>query len=1021
MRIAWAASDVRRGFSLLVMLLLCADVGLAQPAPVPLRHEVLSTWTTEQGLPQDFISAIAQTPDGFLWVGTYGGLARFDGLNFRTFAFDASSALRGYITSLVVDREGRLWVGTPAGLFVYRGRSFVPVFETSAPGQPIDVLQLVVCNDRGVWVRTKTALLHAVDERATADFLGVAGGDVTDLCAGDGDRLWVLAHDRVVVQRGQKVEGDYPLAAGKMLYRAPDGRIFAGDGHHLFLFSGNGFLRQAKSGVGEFVGLLLDRSGQLWMASGGLEGISRLAAGKIEKLDKSAGLMSNDVRELLQDRDGDIWIGTIAGLQRLHVGTFTSFTERDGLAPGRNQFDAIFEDAHRTIWAGTLQEGIAELRGDRWTVFGKGQGVRAGQVRGFADDAEMPVFAMSDYGIFAWSGERFRKLPGIPEGYPTTPLRTDDGSLWFSVSRKGVFRWKDGKATAYGSAEGMTATNVWTLVAGADGDLWAGDTNGVSRWHDGRWARLPLPVRSVFSIVLETDGSLLLGTNAGLVFHGEGSRHGVEWSLTQLDGLPSNSVFAMAQDGLGDIWLATAGGICRVPHGQVEALNSGAAKHVNPEVYTQADGLISRSLLPMGQVTALRAHDGRLWFATTFGPSVASPVAAEERPPDAQLDNVSVDDHRMVSDRVTVAPGRHRLAFNFTAPEFSAAEQIRFRYRLIGWETDWVDAGTSRQASYAGLPPGDYSFEVQALGRTGAAGSVSRTIALRLEPFFWQTRWFLLVMIAICVGFVIEVTRRRTQARVEAQSLRFQERATERERIASQIHDTFIQDLIGTALQLELVGLQLEEDPDVARSSLRNLGARLRGIIARSRDIISNLHSMAAPEEGLVGLLRHTESEFRLSELPSFGVICESDELEVPPFVRDEVYRICREAVANAFRHALARSVVVWVSFEEDRLEIRITDDGTGMTDEMQLNGRPGHFGLSGMRAHARRIGAELNVESECGKGTTVMLRLDLRQGAAGRIKSVGRMFRRRIRAYTVTGERFEDAARTGNGRRRSE
>lgn len=1004
------------------MLLLCADVGLAQSAaPVPLRHEVLSTWTTEQGLPQDFVTAIAQTPDGFLWVGTYGGLARFDGLNFRTFAFDAPSALRGYITSLVVDREGRLWVGTPAGLFIYRGRSFVPVFETSAPGQPIDVLQLVVRNDRGVWVRTKTALLHAVDERATADFLGVAGGDVTDLCAGDGDLLWVLAHDRVIVQRGRTIVGDYPLVAGKMLYRAPDGRIFAGDGHHLFLFSGNGFVQQAKSGVSEFVGLLLDRSGQLWMASGGLEGISRLAGGRIEKLDKSAGLMSNDVRQLLQDRDGDIWIGTIAGLQRLHVGTFTSFSEQDGLAPGRNQFDAIFEDARGEIWAGTLQEGIAGLRGDRWTVFGKGQGVRAGQVRGFADDAEMPVFAMSDYGLFAWSGNRYRKLPGIPEGYVTTPLRTSDGSLWFSVTRKGVFRLKDGKLTSFGPAEGMTATSVWSLAASADGDVWAGGTSGLFRWHGGRWTHVELPVRSVFGILVQPDGSLILGTNAGLVFHGDGARHGIDWTLTQLDGLPSDSVFALADGQDGDLWLATAGGICRVPHGQMQALISGVAKRVSPEIYTQADGLISRSVLPIGKVTVFRAHDGRLWFATTYGPSVASPVAKKEDPPSALLDEMSIDDRRVASDKVTVPRGRHRLAFNFTAPEFVAPEQIRFRYRLNGWDTNWVNADTSRQASYVGLPPGDYWFEVQALGRTGTAGPISPAISLRLEPFFWQTRWFLFVMIAICVGFVIEVTRRRTRARVEAQSLRFQERATERERIASQIHDTFIQDLIGTALQLELVGLQLEEDPDVARRSLRNLGARLRGIIARSRDIISNLHSMAAPEEGLVGLLKHTESEFRLSELPSFDVICETDELEVPPFVRDEVYRICREAVANAFRHALARSVVVWVSFEEDRLEIRITDDGTGMTDEMQLNGRPGHFGLSGMRAHARRIGAELKVESECGKGTTVMLRLDLRQGAAGRIKSVGRMFRRRIRAYTVTGERFTDEAGTGNGRRRSE
>jgi signal transduction histidine kinase len=293
---------------------------------------------------------------------------------------------------------------------------------------------------------------------------------------------------------------------------------------------------------------------------------------------------------------------------------------------------------------------------------------------------------------------------------------------------------------------------------------------------------------------------------------------------------------------------------------------------------------------------------------------------------------------------------------------------------------------------------------VQALGRTGEAGPISEATTLTLKPFFWQTRWFLFAMIALAAGLVIEITRRRTQARVERLNMRFQERATERERIASQIHDTFIQDLIGTALQLELVGLQMEEDTAVAHRSLHDLAARLRGVIARSRDIISNLHSMAAPEQGLVELLQHVDAEFRMADEPAFEVVGEGVAVELSPFIRDEVYRICREALANVFRHASAKYVLVTVHFGSDLLRIVVADDGIGMTEQIQANGRPGHFGLSGMRAHARRIGAKLTVRSECDHGTQVTLELELRQKTVTRLNQAAGRLRQRLHAYTVLG-----------------
>jgi len=350
--------------------------------------------------------------------------------------------------------------------------------------------------------------------------------------------------------------------------------------------------------------------------------------------------------------------------------------------------------------------------------------------------------------------------------------------------------------------------------------------------------------------------------------------------------------------------------------------------------------------------------------------------------PQAVLDGISIDDAHLGPGNVRVEPGRHRLVFTFTAPGFVAPEQTRFRYRLLGWKSDWVDADALREASYMGLAPGSYSFEVQAANRTGEWGPISHAVSVELEPYFWQTRWFLAIVVIVVAAVIVEITRRRTLARAEKLNFRFQERSAERERIALQIHDTFIQDLTGTALQLELVGLQLDEDPKVAQMSLSSLAARMREMVGRSRNIVSNLHSMAGPQFSLLDLLTHTEAEFRLAETPAYELSTEGTARPIHPFLRDEVYSICREAIANSFRHAAATRIEVKIVFLPRKLVVTIVDDGVGMSEAMRIKGRAGHFGLSGMQAHAHRIDAALRVESVPGSGTRVTLEAPL----AGRL-----------------------------------
>jgi len=970
-----------RGFC---VLLLAGSVPLPAlaDAPANLKHEVLTTWTTDQGLPQNFVTAIQQTPDGFMWVGTNSGLTRFDGVHFRTFLHDGPTALRQRINTLVVDAAGTLWIGTTTGLFTYRSGYFHPVALGSSPSNILEI----VCSqsDHSVWVRTADSIFHSHGLSATQNGLmkmqlPIDFSKVSSFTMDKPGNLWFSVGDTVVECNWKQILNSFPLHEASLLYTAPDGQVYAGDGHHLFRMGPQGFEIQKIPGPDEFVDLLIDRHGWLWMASGGLEGISRLADGKLETLDVRSGLQSNDARVLFEDRDGDIWIGTISGLQRLHHGVFTSYMQQDGLPEGHIQYDAIFQDRNGSLWTGTLDQGIFQFDGFHWHGFSVEQGIQRGQVRGFADGDNGLVVAISDYGLFtsavkANTGKLYSKIPDIPAGYITSPSRASDGSLWFADLHKSVYRLKDGKLVHYGPAQGLTDDAVWAIVAEPGGSVWAGGRSGLFRFDGDRWKLEYASTTTVVAIVISHDGTQFLGTPSGLI-HRIGTK---AWTLTEEDGLPGDAVLAISEDQRGDLWVAASRGICRITHEQIVEVDKGQHR-INPELFTEDDGLKSRSVLPIGQVTSLRARDGKIWFATATGP-VVSDVSPHPLPiPQAIVDGIELDGDHLPAQSVTVKPGRHRLVFDFTAPAFVAPEQVHFRYRLLGWNREWMNAGEVRQASYEGLPPARYEFQVQAEGRTGQPGPISLGIRVDLEPHFWQTSIFPILVIAVLLALVAEVTRRRTLRQAEALNLRFQERAAERERIASHIHDTFIQDLTGTALQIELAGMQLGEDPAVALLSLTTLSARMREMIARSRDIVSNLHSMAGTQYTLLELLGHVEVEFRLSDTPVFVLQSEGKPAALHPFLRDEIYSICREAVANAFRHAAAHRIEVNVSFLPSKVIVEVKDDGVGMDEEIQTHGKIGHFGLSGMKTHARRINAVLMIQSIPGAGTRVLVETPIR------------------------------------------
>ncbi len=962
----------------MLCLLIAAVVRADSIQQKPLRHYAMTTWRTDQGLPQDFITAITQTTDGFLWVGTIGGVARFDGLHFRTFtAVDDPPALHHVISSLVSDGKGGLWIGGSGGLLHLTGGKFIALPDQQ--GRSVRVEDIALARDGSVWVLSRGQLLQSQGSQLISHPLATVPKPLRTMAEGQDGALWLTDGESVFTLTGDKVT-PRPIDAVRppgsnigLLYSDRFGEIYAGDGHRLLHWDGQRFTLVPDPGLGNFADLLVDHNHALWMASGGLHGISRQGTAGADHLLAKDGLANNDARVLFEDKSNDIWIGTIAGLQRLHDGAFTTYTEADGLPLQKGQCDAVFEDQQHSIWVGTLEGGVARWKDGRFEQFGIEQGLRPGQVRGFAAGTDHPVIALSDYGLFEWRGNRYMRIPQTPKGYLNSPVRDEDGSLWFGVSQDAVYRWHDGIMSRFGKAEGLPDQRPYAILPDGTGGVWVGTDSALSHWVDGRFTSTYALSGPIVSITRSAEGGLLLGTGSGLVLL---SKDGMTRSITQQEGLPGNLVLSVQEDQDKNLWLATSNAIVSLAHRQIEDFLSGKQHFVRTRIFTQADGLESRSVLPLSQVTSVRASDGRIWFATVGGLAVVDPRLPPMPVAMATIDTVAVDDSLQQNANVVVPPGRHRLTFQYTSPYLESPGQLTFRYRLLGWDKGWLDAGSRREVSYTGLPPANYRFEVVAVNVDGVQSPSAASVVLRVKPFFYQTRLFVVCCALALLALVVEITRRRTRSVAERWSLRFQERAAERERIAYQIHDTVIQDIIGTALHLELIGLDIAEHPADSSRMLEGLATRMRETITRSRNMVSSLHSTAIPDYDLIDVLRNAASEFRLGLSPQFELVLDGLARELHPLIRDEVYRICREALANAFRHANAKRIEVRVRFETQHIQIVISDDGSGMDDHTRLHGRTGHFGLSSMQAHAKRIGAEVVVESEPDKGTRVRLKV---------------------------------------------
>ncbi|MBI3450369.1 MAG: ATP-binding protein [Acidobacteria bacterium] len=977
---------------------LAFAIGAARGAAtgVPAPGYNLRTWGTDDGLPSDAVIDLAQTPDGYLWAGTNAGLARFDGVRFTVFDRRNTPELPSdQCGPLLVTKEGLLWIGAMGGAIArYDGRRFTTFGR--AEGSKFEYATYFLSDAAGrLWIGTND-LLHMWDGSRFRTF-PAEGADALPRGVPVIERpkgsIWVrglngrlrFVRDGAVVDAGPE-ESRVTSGLTGGVARPARGRgetiLWIQNQPVRITKASNGKLESfdvnARTPTDQITGAVETTRGELWV---GLResGIRVIEGGAVSVIGEVDGLPSGRINGLLEDREGNIWAGTSGGLTRIRPRPFSSWTGATGLPEEKTW--AIFEDHRGDIWAGT--ETIAErYHGGAWIRYSKSDGLPGAGVVSFAEDRDGLVWIGTTSGLASFDGFRFTRY-GVADGLPHDNIRAlmvdREGRLWIGTSAGGAAVRENGMFRAYGPKDGLAGNWVRFIHEDASGDIWFATTSGVSRLHAGAFTTFTtkdgLADDRVLAIAEDGDGGVWFGTyREGLSRY----RDGRFTTVSTAQGLFDDTILRILEDSSRRWWMSSARGVFRVDVKALEEVADGRARRLVSVAFDRADGLPTTDCGGGTQPSGWRARDGSLWFPTSRGLAVVDPsrVRANEVPPHVLLEEVLLDQARAPEpSAVKVPAGTRRVELHFTATSLSAPDRVRFRYRLEGFDPDWIDAGSRRVAYYTGLRPASYKFRVAAANESGVPSESEATADVTVLPFFYETAWFYFFCAALAAAAAFAAYRYRVR-QIEA---RYGAVVAERERIARELHDTIAQGFTGVSMQLEAAASRLADLPDSARENLDRARLLVRSSLADARRSVRDLRPNLLESADLPASLRAVASELTAGTDVRAEVTARGFRGRLAPRIEDALFRIGQEAMTNAIRHGRCRHLRVELSAEGGRATLAVRDDGAGFDPAAT----PPGSGMTGMRERMRRIGGEIRFESRPGAGTTIEAAVPLGRGGA--------------------------------------
>jgi ligand-binding sensor domain-containing protein/signal transduction histidine kinase len=935
-------------------------------------HQV---WLTENGLPQNTVQAIIQTRDGYLWIGTQEGLARFDGLNFTVFDKKSTPAFKSNdIRFLQEDRQGRLWISTSYGLVCLHNGQFTSFTESE--GLPDNSVGPVVEDTKGnIWIGTAGGLTRF--ENGNFKTFTTDNGLARNVI----QTLFARANGSIVVGTSAGLQffnetqfTPINIPSGMLpanitsIAETSSGLLWLGTLDGLFQVDGEGRTLAVALPNSRVSALRIDREGALWIATAG--GVARLRGEQLETFTPADGLSSNLVLSLFEDREGSIWIGTEAGgLNLLKSKKFNTYTTKDGLP--NDLVKVIYQDPQGGIWIGSNGGGLTLFKNGKFTTWTTRDGLSSDVVLSLAGDTVGVIWIGTPDGLNRFQNGKFQTFTfadGLSNDLVRSVLVDGKGVLWVGT-RDGLNSFRDNEFTTYTTHDGVANNFIGALFEDSKGNLWVGTLGGLSKIKDGKFQTFTtkdgLSSNTVISLYEDAAGDLWIGTNGGGLNRLRGDKF---TSFT----LPADVIYRILEDKQQNLWCSSNQGIFRVNKGE---LDNGAT--VNPVFYGPADGTLTRECSGGGHPAGWKTSDGRMWFATIKGLAVIDPenIPLNTSPPSIAIEQIFIDNQSVpLTEKLTLSPDASRLDFYYTALSFIAPENVRFKYKLEGFDDTWIDGGARRVASYTNLRPGSYKFRVIAANNDGVWNESGAAVEIYLKPHFYQTYWFYL----LCVALLALAAWLLYRMRVRRMASQFQAVLAERSRIAREIHDNLAQDILGISVQLELVARLMPVATETAKGHLDRARILVRNSMTEARRYVWDLRSQELQKKDLPAALRDTTK--RLTAESNIEAVVEVAGLlrPLPPDVETNLLRIGQEAINNAVKHAQANRIDVALNFDTRNVRLSIRDNGRGFDPGVQI--ADGHFGLIGMRERAAQVGGVLSIQSAKERGTEIVVEVPLNE-----------------------------------------
>jgi diguanylate cyclase (GGDEF)-like protein len=861
------------------------------------------TYTASDGLPQSTVEALSRTQEGYLWLGTQDGLARFDGSRFKVFNRQNTDGLtQSHVRALSAANDGSLWIGTQSrGLVHFVNGRFIPYSVTDGLLSPF--VRCALQDHQGeMWFCTLGGLAHwrngKFDGFTTKQ--GLADNNVEAIAEDSQGRLWVgsasgicvLDHGRFLSFPDQKRFANQPVTS---LAVDREGHVWVGGDQKLAEFAGlqivTWFGPGGQSLPVSIDKLAIDNTGALWIGTGS-NGLLRLRNGSLEGYGTSEGLSDADVLSLFADTDGNVWAGTNAGgLNRLCPRRVTMLGRPEGLS-GRDAL-AVLEANDTSLWVATPGHGIDHVQNGMIHNYSFGNGLASNEVYCIWQSARSgTIWVGTKEGLLEWfDGRRFYRFALPDHGSILVVFEDRAGNLWLGT-RRGLVQIRDGEVVrTYTKGGGLANSEVYVMDEGRDGSLWLGTMDGLSHFENGKFTNYSassLGGTLVTSIHVDAEGVVWFSTAGDGLGRWENGK--LSWATTR-NGLPDDVLYAVVEDGAGNMWLSSNRGIIRIAKREFDDLAAGSTGSVTARAFDTSDGLRSNECYGGSQPTGWRRRNGDVLFACIGGVVMFNPaqLSAPSRRPSVSIEEARINNREVLNQAsdgtVRIPPGTGSLEFTYTGIDFSAPHQMRFRYRLENFDNDWVDAGTRRSAYYTNISPGTYRFQVMALNADGVRSSATASLDFVLQPRFYQTDYFYTGVALLLVALSFAIVRLRSR-RVQAHQRQLQRLVDERT----------------CALQVEVAERKRAE---IALQAARQAAeeARADAEYRAGHDYLSGILSRAA----VIELLEREVSRCRRTDEPMSVLLIDIDHFKAindtyGHLVGDQVIKLIASRIAGVLR-----------------------------------------------------------------------------------------------------------------------